>query len=429
MTHCYKKKEDGALNKIKNRFDVSEGDKFFDSDDSEDYDSLRPLSDKVNSMSSIKYTAEEEAKMVLSEGQTKVKFILPAIAATDTSSVQPVLTTTATRAAVQAILHSVTHEKADVQAMLDCVAQNKFDVQKTLARVTREAAVLQEMLNSVAHAKANVEDLLESVANEKAAVQEMKNNVADEKDALQGNLNSAQKANDDNGSIALNIGGVHFVTTTATLCRFPDTLIGRMFTVGRHTMLKDAEGRCFIDRDGAHFNHILNFLRDPGTFVMQLEDMHLMAMKREFEYFGLQDFITFPAPGQSSNIPEILPHLSAPPLVYHGPPLCVPVRDLQLKADIGPVTDVTLTVSQTGTGMWVFKADYDCWYTAYRPATIDPRCGCAYVQTQSRRHKANPNKVLRYGVTDFLKIHECEIVNSAQPKPTESTPCPGCGLL
>jgi hypothetical protein len=42
-----------------------------------------------------------------------------------------------------------------------------------------------------------------------------------------------------------------------------DTFLEVMFS-GRHELFPDADGAYFIDRDGAHFRHILNYLRDPG---------------------------------------------------------------------------------------------------------------------------------------------------------------------
>lgn len=38
-------------------------------------------------------------------------------------------------------------------------------------------------------------------------------------------------------------------------------MLAAMFS-GRHELDTDSEGQYFIDRDGAYFKHILNFLRD-----------------------------------------------------------------------------------------------------------------------------------------------------------------------
>ena len=52
--------------------------------------------------------------------------------------------------------------------------------------------------------------------------------------------------------IPLNVGGTYFTTRLSTLRRYEDTMLAAMFS-GRHYIPRDAEGRFFIDRDGAYF--------------------------------------------------------------------------------------------------------------------------------------------------------------------------------
>jgi len=59
------------------------------------------------------------------------------------------------------------------------------------------------------------------------------------------------------------VGGRTFTTSRTTLTSVRDTFLEVMFS-GRHELFPDADGAYFIDRDGAHFRHILNYLRDPG---------------------------------------------------------------------------------------------------------------------------------------------------------------------
>ena len=47
--------------------------------------------------------------------------------------------------------------------------------------------------------------------------------------------------------INLDVGGHTFVTTLTTLTRFPETLLGAMFS-GRHALTKNEAGAHFIDR-------------------------------------------------------------------------------------------------------------------------------------------------------------------------------------
>jgi hypothetical protein len=70
--------------------------------------------------------------------------------------------------------------------------------------------------------------------------------------------------------VKLNVGGVRYTTSLTTLRRFPDTMLGSMFS-GRHTLPKGEDGYFFIDRDGTHFHHILNFLRSPESYKMEVK--------------------------------------------------------------------------------------------------------------------------------------------------------------
>lgn len=63
--------------------------------------------------------------------------------------------------------------------------------------------------------------------------------------------------------VKLNVGGYKFTSSRATLCRVPGTHLECMFS-GRHANPTDVDpddGSYFIDRDGTHFRHVLNFLR------------------------------------------------------------------------------------------------------------------------------------------------------------------------
>jgi hypothetical protein len=98
----------------------------------------------------------------------------------------------------------------------------------------------------------------------------------------------------ENNEIKLDIGGQCFTTTLTTLTRFPDTMIGAMFS-GRHNLKKNDAGAYFIDRDGIHFRHILNFLRSPENHVLKMESNLKEELENEAEFYGLSDRM-FPVP-------------------------------------------------------------------------------------------------------------------------------------
>ncbi|KAJ6422583.1 hypothetical protein OIU84_027533 [Salix udensis] len=94
------------------------------------------------------------------------------------------------------------------------------------------------------------------------------------------------KDNSISSLIRLNIGGKKFCTTIDTLTqREPDSMLAAMFS-GRHTVSEDPDkGYIFIDRDGKHFRHILNWLRDG--VVPTLADAEYSELMREAVYYQL----------------------------------------------------------------------------------------------------------------------------------------------
>ncbi|CAN1245773.1 FH protein interacting protein FIP2 [Linum grandiflorum] len=86
--------------------------------------------------------------------------------------------------------------------------------------------------------------------------------------------------------VHLNIGGKKFSTTVDTLTnREPQSMLYAMFS-GRHTLCEDPVSGCvFVDRDGKHFRHVLNWLRDGVVPI--LTDAHYSELTREAEYYQL----------------------------------------------------------------------------------------------------------------------------------------------
>jgi hypothetical protein len=90
-------------------------------------------------------------------------------------------------------------------------------------------------------------------------------------------------------TVQLNVGGHRFETSLETLTSVPDSFFAAMFS-GRFALAPGADGSYFIDRDGTHFRHILNFLRDAGGTFKLSSDMTEAAVRElaaEVEFYGL----------------------------------------------------------------------------------------------------------------------------------------------
>jgi hypothetical protein len=92
--------------------------------------------------------------------------------------------------------------------------------------------------------------------------------------------------------VLLNVGGHKFTTSLPTLTSVPDTYLDSMFS-GRHILAPDDDdgGAYFIDRSGTHFEHILNHLRDPGSFTLSqaLTGNARAELAVELQFYGLLD--------------------------------------------------------------------------------------------------------------------------------------------
>jgi len=98
-------------------------------------------------------------------------------------------------------------------------------------------------------------------------------------DTFKHNTSNSLKSSD---IVRLNVGGELFTTTRATLIRYPDSMLGAMFS-GAMDTARDESGCYFIDRDGTTFRHILNFLR-CGQLVLPsgFSQLDLLAVESDF---------------------------------------------------------------------------------------------------------------------------------------------------
>ena len=87
--------------------------------------------------------------------------------------------------------------------------------------------------------------------------------------------------------IKLDIGGHVFTTSIHTLRSVPGSMLSGMFS-GRFELKKTEEQCVFIDRNGALFDHVLEYLRDRVVHVQDLDATTLRRLQREFAFYGLE---------------------------------------------------------------------------------------------------------------------------------------------
>ena len=157
---------------------------------------------------------------------------------------------------------------------------------KTLQDTVGSVVELEEMAKDVSETKKE----LDEKETELEAKQEQLQN---ERDKLQKEIQRMSEINKIQDScIKLNIGGHLYTTSTLTLTKDPQSMLATMFS-GRHSIIKEGDGSCFIDRDGTHFCYILNYLRDGGfNDDMLPTDIDIQKkLLREAEYYQLSGVV------------------------------------------------------------------------------------------------------------------------------------------
>ena len=87
-------------------------------------------------------------------------------------------------------------------------------------------------------------------------------------------------------ALKLNVGGNVYQTSVETLTKHPESLVTEMFSTS-FDLKQLSDGCYFIDRDGTHFRHILNYLRSGTAPVPSILKADSEEILREAEYYGL----------------------------------------------------------------------------------------------------------------------------------------------
>lgn len=104
--------------------------------------------------------------------------------------------------------------------------------------------------------------------------------------------------NDIDEIIEMNVGGVHYSTTKRTLTSDKNSRLAEMFANDSDSdkdnqsssPMKDSKGRIFIDREGALFRYILEFLR-YGEIQLPQGFLEKRRLIREAEYFKIDGIV------------------------------------------------------------------------------------------------------------------------------------------
>jgi hypothetical protein len=93
------------------------------------------------------------------------------------------------------------------------------------------------------------------------------------------------------GNVELNIGGYRFQTSVQTLRRLPHTFFDAYFS-GRYAQDACDDGSIFVDRDGEHFGHVLEYMRHGVVSVAEegaCPSVSLLRLlKREFGSYCME---------------------------------------------------------------------------------------------------------------------------------------------
>ena len=89
--------------------------------------------------------------------------------------------------------------------------------------------------------------------------------------------------------VRLNVGGVMYTTSQTTLCKYPESKLGAMFS-GNVAKTVAEDGSVFIDGNGKYFEFILDFLR-TGELILPQMFNDIALLEREARYYQIEPLI------------------------------------------------------------------------------------------------------------------------------------------
>jgi hypothetical protein len=163
-----------------------------------------------------------------------------------------------------------------------------FDAASMLAALEKElrSGLTLAIAGLVAIARTRLEDAFAEVAKERAkglaAVDARRQELHSEREAMRKHKVAQE------GRIELNIGGYRHHVTVQALRRVPHTFFDAYFS-GRYAQDVCDDGSIFVDRDGEHFGHVLEYMCDGHVSVAEPDARPsislLRALKCEFGFY------------------------------------------------------------------------------------------------------------------------------------------------
>ena len=166
---------------------------------------------------------------------------------------------------------------------------------KLQLKIQKEKDSLQQEMRMENEALQRKKDRVQQrIQKERATLQQEKDKIQQEKTKLQEEIRRMSEVNKIQESrIKLDVGGHVYTTSMLTLTKDQESMLALMFS-GRHYVKKEEDGSYFIDRDGTHFRHILNYLRDGfcDEETLPTDRGILTELLTEAEYYQLSGLVS-----------------------------------------------------------------------------------------------------------------------------------------
>ncbi|XP_059914351.1 BTB/POZ domain-containing protein KCTD1-like isoform X2 [Gadus macrocephalus] len=105
-----------------------------------------------------------------------------------------------------------------------------------------------------------------------------------------------------NAPVHIDVGGHMYTSSLATLTKYPESRIGRLFDGTEPIVLDSLKQHYFIDRDGHMFRYILNFLRTSKLLIP--DDFKVSGWSRWPVSISYHSQYTQRSPRQRGNMPS-----------------------------------------------------------------------------------------------------------------------------